>query len=150
MPDDTTASDERTAQLVDEPVRPPEGSDRDDQVPRDSEDRRAETRDHAVAGDELMPGDKGPGAVGAIWSMDAANSLRGRWQELQLRFVDDPRGVVTEAQALVDEAVRGLTRALTEQQGELDGWTSAGNGDTETLRVALQRYREFFDRVLNR
>ena len=68
-----------------------------------------------------------------------------RWQELQLRFVDDPRGVVIEARSLVAEAVQSLTAALSDRQRDLDGLASS-NGDTEQLRTALQRYRDFFDR----
>jgi hypothetical protein len=98
--------------------------------------------------DELMPGEMAAEPVGSLWSSETAGTLRSRWQELQLRFVDDPRGVVTEAQLLVGEAVEGLTTSLTDQQRELDGWTAGGDGDTEQLRVALQRYRDFFDRVL--
>ncbi|HEY9377157.1 MAG TPA: hypothetical protein VIQ02_08700, partial [Jiangellaceae bacterium] len=86
--------------------------------------------------------------VGALWSSQTTGGLRDRWQQLQLRFVDDPRGVVTEAQSLVSEAVQDLTQTLTEQQRDLDGWATGGDGDTEQLRVALQRYRDFFDRLL--
>jgi hypothetical protein len=98
--------------------------------------------------DELMPGEMIAAPVGDLLGADQASGLRNRWQELQLRFVDDPRGVVDEAQSLVAEAVQSLTKALTDQQNDLDGLASGGNGDTEQLRVALQRYREFFDRVL--
>lgn len=98
--------------------------------------------------DDLMPGDMVAAPVGDLLGTDQASGLRNRWQELQLRFVDDPRGVVDEAQSLVGEAVRSLTTALTDQQRDLDGLAFGGNGDTEQLRVALQRYREFFDRVL--
>jgi hypothetical protein len=129
----------------------------------DSDDARADTpaelvdvdgstvpedTDTADERDELMPGDMTPEPVGALWSSQTAGDLRQRWQTLQLRFVDDPRGVVTEAQSLVGEAVDSLTTSLTDQQRELDGWASGGDGDTEQLRVALQRYREFFDRML--
>jgi hypothetical protein len=106
------------------------------------------TGEDADQRDELMPGGMVAAPVGDLLGTDQSNGLRSRWQELQLRFVDDPRGVVTEAQSLVAEAVQSLTTALTDQQNDLDGLASGGNGDTEQLRVALQRYREFFDRVL--
>jgi hypothetical protein len=108
-------------------------------------DRAADTTEER---DELMPGEMTAEPVGALWDSQTTNDLRNRWQELQLRFVDDPRGVVTEAQSLVGEAVQSLTASLTDQQRELDGWASGGDGDTEQLRVALQRYRDFFDRML--
>jgi hypothetical protein len=59
--------------------------------------------------DELMPGEMAAEPVGSLWSSETAGTLRSRWQEMQLRFVDDPRGVVTEAQSLVGVAVEGLT-----------------------------------------
>jgi hypothetical protein len=117
----------------------------DDSIAADESDRVAETTGER---DELRPGEMTAEPVGALWNSRTANDLRIRWQELQLRFVDDPRGVVTEAQSLVGEAVQSLTDSLTDQQRELDGWASGGDGDTEQLRTALQRYRDFFDRML--
>ena len=106
------------------------------------------TGDDADQRDELLPGEMVAAPVGEPLGADQSSGLRDRWQELQLRFVDDPRGVVTEAQSLVAEAVESLTTSLTDQQHDLDGLASGGNGDTEQLRVALQRYRDFFDRVI--
>ncbi|HEY9349957.1 MAG TPA: hypothetical protein VIP75_04615 [Acidothermales bacterium] len=97
--------------------------------------------------DQLMPGEAAAAPVGELWPAGAATSLQDRWHDLQLRFVDDPRGVVSEAKSLVSEAVQTLTTALSDQQRDLDGWESGGNGETEQLRVALQRYRDFFDRL---
>jgi hypothetical protein len=97
--------------------------------------------------DQLMPGEAAAAPVGELWPAGAATSLQDRWRDLQLRFVDDPRGVVSEAKSLVSEAVQTLTTALSDQQRDLDAWESDGNGETEQLRVALQRYRDFFDRL---
>jgi hypothetical protein len=105
------------------------------------------TSEAADQRDELLPGEMGAEPVGELWAADSADDLHSRWQELQLRFVDDPRGVVTEARSLVAEAVQTLTAALSDRQRDLDGLASS-NGDTEQLRTALQRYRDFFDRVV--
>ncbi|MET0916032.1 MAG: hypothetical protein ABWY81_07510 [Jiangellaceae bacterium] len=105
------------------------------------------TSEAADQRDELLPGEMGTAPVGDLWAADSADDLHTRWQELQLRFVDDPRGVVIEARSLVAEAVQSLTAALSDRQRDLDGLTSS-NGDTEQLRTALQRYRDFFDRVV--
>ena len=105
------------------------------------------TSEAADQRDELLPGETGAAPVGDLWAADSADDLHSRWQELQLRFVDDPRGVVIEARSLVAEAVQSLTAALSDRQRDLDGLASS-NGDTEQLRTALQRYREFFDRVV--
>ena len=105
------------------------------------------TSEAADQRDELLPGETGAAPVGDLWAADSADDLHSRWQELQLRFVDDPRGVVIEARSLVAEAVQSLTAALSNRQRDLDGLASS-NGDTEQLRTALQRYRDFFDQVV--
>lgn len=105
------------------------------------------TSEAADQRDELLPGEMGAAPAGDLWAADSADDLHSRWQELQLRFVDDPRGVVIEARSLVAEAVQSLTAALSDRQRDLDGLASS-NGDTEQLRTALQRYRDFFDRVV--
>lgn len=132
---------------------------RDDDLRDDRDVDRTLSAKHAADADdvaldpaddrtEMMPGDVGTEPAGTSWTEGTATGLRDRWQDLQLRFVDDPRGVLSEAQSLVAEAVQGQVTALTRQQAELDTWASGGNGDTEQLRVALQRYRDFFDRML--
>jgi hypothetical protein len=101
---------------------------------------------------ELMPGQAPAESTATTvgWAEGAAEDMRARWQDLQLRFVDDPSGVAGQARALVAEAVRAVTEALAEQQRQLDSWSTAEGGDTEQLRVVVQRYRDFFDRMLDR
>ncbi|WP_229073065.1 hypothetical protein [Actinoplanes sp. DH11] len=70
--------------------------------------------------------------------------LRNRWRDVQLRFVDDPKGATNDAAQLVDEAVDTLTAALREQRGGL----AKGTDDTESLRVELRSYRDILDRLL--
>jgi hypothetical protein len=102
----------------------------------------------AVEVTQLSPGDVEVAPVAELWPAASAEGLRERWRDLQLRFVDDPHGAATEADSLVGEVVETLTAALATQRADLSSWRSAGNGDTEQLRVAVQRYREFLDRVL--
>ncbi|MEU4694193.1 hypothetical protein [Actinoplanes sp. NPDC023714] len=71
-------------------------------------------------------------------------ALKERWRDVQLRFVDDPKGATGEAAQLVDEAVDKLTTALREQRGSL----AKGTEDTEALRVELRAYRDILDRLL--
>jgi hypothetical protein len=144
--DDIVRDDDSTADAAaDRDTADVDASDRVAEAAAEADDRIADTTGER---DELRPGEMTAEPVGALWNSRTANDLRIRWQELQLRFVDDPRGVVTEAQSLVGEAVQSLTDSLTDQQRELDGWASGGDGDTEQLRTALQRYRDFFDRML--
>jgi hypothetical protein len=102
--------------------------------------------DEAVA--ELSPGDVAIDPVAALWPAEAAEALRERWRELQLRFVDDPQNAAAEADFLVGEAIETLTGSLASLRGDLAHWRSEGDGDTERLRVAVQGYRGLFDRIL--
>jgi hypothetical protein len=83
-----------------------------------------------------------------------ATQLRGNWQQVQATFVDDPRGSVAEAAALVDHAAQALVGALQQRQRRLreswdstDGATDGASPGTEELRVAMQRYRTLFDHI---
>ncbi len=98
---------------------------------------------------ELSPGDIEATPVPEFWPAEAMDGLRNRWREVQLRFVDDPQGAVTEADTLVGEAIETLTTTLGERRADLAGWRGGGPEDTERLRMAVQRYREFLDRVLD-
>jgi hypothetical protein len=93
------------------------------------------------------PGDVAERPI-ALWSDSAANDLRERWRELQGQFFDDPDAAVAGARNLVTEAVRSLADTLLAAQDELDPYREGGRVDTETMRVAMRRYREFLERVL--
>ncbi|WP_406072459.1 hypothetical protein [Micromonospora sp. NBC_01638] len=81
---------------------------------------------------------------------DTAQGFRDRWRDVQLRFVDDPHAAAGEAQSLVEEAIQALASALAAQKNTLGGWQDTGSADTEQLRMAVRRYRDFLDRVLGR
>ncbi|MEU8316507.1 hypothetical protein [Micromonospora sp. NPDC048887] len=95
-----------------------------------------------------------PGAVPAdaatLFAPEAAQGFRDRWRDVQLRFVDDPRAAVGEAESLVEEAIEALSTALREQRTRLGTWQESGSTDTEQLRMAVRGYRDFLDRVLGR
>ncbi|SCG58873.1 hypothetical protein [Micromonospora inositola] len=95
-----------------------------------------------------------PGAVPAdaatLFEPETAQGFRDRWRDVQLRFVDDPRAAVGEAQSLVEEAIEALSTALRAQKTKLGGWQDSGSADTEQLRIAVRGYRDFLDRVLGR
>lgn len=81
---------------------------------------------------------------------DRMTALQTRWEEIQTGFVDDPRGAVRDAHATVDQLVDELTQLFTRERTQLEeAWSNDREPDTETLRVALQRYRAFFNRLLN-
>ncbi|NJC65374.1 hypothetical protein HC028_12790 [Planosporangium flavigriseum] len=82
-----------------------------------------------------------------MWSDGYAQSVRDRWRDLQLRFIDDPHEVANEAERVVEETVEALTASLNAFKKDLDAWRN-GPGDTEQLRAAVHRYRDFLDRLL--
>lgn len=80
---------------------------------------------------------------------EAAN-FRNRWTEIQTAFVDEPRRAVEQGDALVADVIKRLASSFAEERSKLEGqWGRGDNVSTEDLRVALQRYRAFFDRLLN-
>ena len=80
---------------------------------------------------------------------DRMTSLRERWDDVQAGFVDDPQNAVQQAHGLVTELMDELVRTFSQERTTLEGqWKGGGSADTETLRVALQRYRSFFNRLL--
>ncbi|MFG2064240.1 hypothetical protein ACGFIK_22790 [Micromonospora sp. NPDC048871] len=91
-----------------------------------------------------------PAGAATLFDDSTAQGFRDRWRDVQLRFVDDPRGAAGEAQTLVDEAMQALSAALTQHKEKLGSWQEAGATDTEQLRVAVREYRDFLDRVLGR
>lgn len=77
------------------------------------------------------------------------SALRKRWNDVQAGFVDDPQNAVQQAHGLVTELVDDLVQTFSQERTTLENqWKSGGEADTETLRVALQRYRSFFNRLL--
>lgn len=76
--------------------------------------------------------------------------LRSRWKEIQTGFVDEPRKAVEQADGLVASAMKRLAEVFAEERSGLEQqWDRGDSVSTEDLRVALQRYRTFFDRLLS-
>lgn len=80
---------------------------------------------------------------------DRMDDLRSRWNDVQAQFVDDPQSAVEKAHNLVAQLVDELTQTFTRERSTLEQQWQGGNVDTEALRVALQRYRAFFNRLLS-
>jgi hypothetical protein len=84
-----------------------------------------------------------------LFSEQDGAQLRARWDQVQAGFVDEPRGAVERADALVAEAISKLAEGFARTRGELDRqWKQGDQVSTEDLRVSLQRYRSFFGRLL--
>jgi hypothetical protein len=76
--------------------------------------------------------------------------LRNRWKEVQTAFVDEPRRAVEQADSLVASAMKRLAEVFAEERSKLEKqWDRGDKVSTEDLRIALQRYRAFFQRLLS-
>ena len=79
-----------------------------------------------------------------------ASELRERWDSIQTGFVDEPRRAVEQADALVADLMQRLASVFSDERKSLERqWDRGDDVSTEDLRVALQRYRSFFDRLLS-
>jgi len=84
-----------------------------------------------------------------ILNPDFAQQLRTQWDQIQTGFVDEPRKAVQEADQLVETAIKRLSESFTEQRNTLEGqWDRGDDVSTEDLRLALQKYRAFFQKLL--
>lgn len=89
-------------------------------------------------------------AVTPLFTAHEADELRSRWSDIQGGFVDEPRRAVEEADGLVAAAIKRLAEVFAEERSKLESqWDRGDNISTEDLRVALQRYRSFFTRLLS-
>lgn len=127
-----------------------------DDTLRQGDDRLATERhgdDRATLrqGDERAterPGDDGSPA--RLFRPEDAERFRAEWRDLQTRFVDDPKDAVRSADDLVTEVLQSLATTFSERKHELETrWRDGSATATEDLRVSLQRYRSFFDQLLN-
>lgn len=76
--------------------------------------------------------------------------FRTRWQDIQNRFVDDPREAVHDADGLVADVMQTLAATFSQHKQDLEGqWSQGEEADTEDLRLALRKYRSFFNRLLS-
>lgn len=75
--------------------------------------------------------------------------LRRNWDRIQTTFVDEPRSAVEQADTLVASTMKRLAEVFAQERSNLETqWSRGDNASTEDLRVALQRYRSFFHRLL--
>ena len=84
-----------------------------------------------------------------LLAADEGDRYRTRWQEIQVRFVDEPQQSVEQADMLVADLMQRLAAVFSDERGRLEAqWEGGDDVSTEDLRVALTRYRSFFDRLL--
>jgi hypothetical protein len=85
----------------------------------------------------------------ALFEDAESEKFRTQWLTIQSKFVDNPRESVREADELVASVLKSVTMGFHNRRTALEKqWNSGSNISTEDLRVALKRYRSFFDRLL--
>jgi hypothetical protein len=85
----------------------------------------------------------------ALVTRDRAESYSARWDSVKGEFVDEPRRAVADADTLVGELLDELQELFKQQRTQIEQGLDADETSTEDLRLALRRYRSFFDRLLS-
>ena len=106
------------------------------------ETRAAETRAPARSEDDSLE---------PLFSPDAARDFRASWDAVQIGFVDDPKQAVRQADQLVRQVLDDLGQTFSSERNAVDGGTDTASNQAsmENLRLALRRYRSFFQRLLS-
>jgi hypothetical protein len=144
-----------------------QSSQTDPSLPRDPADAHRSDTSTAGSGIDSADGgggnlDSGPGEAGTqdvpsagadhqpLFATDQSERFTSRWREIQTSFVDQPREAVAEADALVADLMQRLAASFSQERERLEAqWDRGDDVSTEDLRVALTRYRSFFDRLLS-
>ena len=64
--------------------------------------------------------------------------------------MDEPRKAVEEADTLVAEVMKRLAEVFATERTRLESqWERSDQVSTEDLRLAMRRYRSFFERLLS-
>lgn len=133
----TTRANRRPEDEVDDERRDPE---RDDATQGEAKEQ-AQDRPAEPATDDTNP---------ALFDPAAAKDFQGRWQTIQVAFVDEPKGAVEQADKLVEEVLSKLQASFSRERNELEhAWSGGDEASTEDLRQAIRRYRSFFNRLLS-
>lgn len=149
-------------------VDQPERQDAEDGAPAsrpadDLSDAKPPAEDRSEAGapagdlSEAQPSSSGSRPASAasdtnepLLTTELSGTFHQQWEEIQTRFVDEPRGAVEEADGLVASLMQQLAESFAQERERLEAqWGRGEDISTEDLRVALQRYRSFFQRLLS-
>jgi len=91
-----------------------------------------------------------PAEAMPLFPEDQLRELQSRWNDIQTGFVDEPRSAVQHADSLVASTMQQLAEAFSRERSQLEHqWDRGDSISTEDLRVAFQRYRSFFRRMLS-
>ena len=135
-------------ELDHEQIEERERSTRNEPVERNAP-RVEERRDEKIV-EQRAPVEASNAGLEPLFEDEAAQKFRSRWQVIQGKFVDDPRDSVKQADDLVADIIKSVTMSFADRRSGLEKqWNSGDNNiSTEDMRVALKRYRSFFERLL--
>ena len=106
---------------------------------------------------EHVTGTSGGGGAGMarepsatpLFTDTEGHDFRTRWDQIQIGFVDEPRKAVQDADNLVAQTMKRLAEIFADERKKMEEqWSRGDDVGTEDLRLALQRYRSFFNRLL--
>lgn len=87
-----------------------------------------------------------------LFDRQRADDMRLEWANIQAAFVDSPGQAVQRADQLVEQVLKDLSDGFSRQRTEIES-QAMGSQDqpasTESMRLALRRYRSFFERLLS-
>jgi hypothetical protein len=107
-------------------------------------------RDEKIQEAEVVPFQRRSSAGEPLVPKRQVEELRTRWSTIQTNFVDQPRKAVEDADSLVVGALKQIQESFAVQRANLEKkWRHGDDVSTEDLRVALQHYRAFFDRLMS-
>ena len=154
---DGTSSAQAQAEVYDRPAG--SGAGEPDPAPSAPQDEPVDSATRSPADDDTTDSAaadgptartraEGPTEQPLLTANDGAIFQR-RWEDVQTRFVDEPRGAVEDADGLVANLMQQLAQGFAQERERLEAhWDRGEDISTEDLRVALQRYRSFFQRLL--
>ena len=103
-----------------------------------------------VIANQTIDAKKEGGQLAPLFLPDVAKDFRSHWDAIQSSFVDDPRQAVQHGDELVAQVMKNLAETFSRERAKLEGQVNATDKtSTEDLRVALRRYRSFFERLLS-
>ena len=140
---------DRTAYVGDDPQLSARHRTVKDSTAVAGEGATAAERGERLAGPATPSPSSTPPSDGSLFDPDDLAGLRARWGDVQASFVDDPQLCVQQADGLVSDVVEKLSAGFAAARSRLEQqWGQGEAASTEDLRVALTRYREFFERLL--
>lgn len=140
---DLAAAARRPNRIADDTAEPALNEERMPPVP----DRENEITGHSLDVTETQPARE---ALEPLFTPELAETYRERWIAVQSGFVDDPRQAVRSGDELVAQIMTNLADTFAAERQRVEAQLDdSGESSTENLRVALRRYRSFFERLLS-